>query len=134
VSVQAVACAACRTDVGPAALYVLGPGDSAQTYCEACATAAPPEWARDGRRVKSTVCRRCGRKRYYQGSALWPHAYCTEACRLQARRERSRHPRARLEATCLCCGRGFSTTRADGRYCSPACRQGAYRQRATTAG
>jgi hypothetical protein len=134
VSVQAVTCAACRTDVGPAALYVLGPGYYAQTYCEACATAAHPEWARYGMRVKSTVCRRCGRKRYYQGSELWPRTYCTEACRLQARRERYRHSRTRLEATCLRCGREFSTTRAAGRYCSPACRQRAYRQRATTAG
>jgi hypothetical protein len=83
--------------VGPAALYVLGAGADARTFCAACAKATHPEWERCGLAVKHTACRRCGRKRYYQGSGLWPHAYCTEGCARHARLERRRRGRTRRE-------------------------------------
>ena len=126
---EAVPCAACCADVGPAALYVLGAGAAARTFCAACAKATHPEWERCGLAVKHTACRRCGRKRYYQGRGLWPHAYCTEGCARHARRERRRRGRTRREGACRTCGQRFTATRPDARYCSPACRQQAYRER-----
>src|SRR5688572_1980286 len=38
------------------------------------------------------------------------------------------------EKTCVCCLKGFTGTRSDSRYCSPACKQAAYRCRVTDAG
>ena len=121
-----VTCARCGADVGPDALYRLGQGYHAQLYCAACAGAqAPwPDW-----RPRSTVCRSCGRRLYYWGSELWPHHYCTESCERAARRERRRRPRRVSEGACARCGTRFKATRVDARYCSPACRQKAYRQR-----
>jgi hypothetical protein len=123
---EAVTCAQCGADVGPDALYRLGPGYDAQFYCAACARARihPSVWP-----PRSTVCRACGRRLYYQGGQLWPRHYCTEACARAARRARRRRGRRQLPAVCARCLAGFVATRPDARYCSGACRQAAYRQR-----
>ena len=44
-----------------------------------------------------------------------------------------RRRRARGELTCACCGKTFDPVRADARFCSNACRQKSYRQRAAEA-
>jgi hypothetical protein len=38
----------------------------------------------------------------------------------------------RQERSCVVCGEAFTPPRRDGRYCSSACRQGAYRTRRTS--
>jgi len=48
---------------------------------------------------------------------------CEQRARYQARTAATRHK------VCTVCGAAFTPPRADGRYCSPACRQRAYRQR-----
>lgn len=52
---------------------------------------------------------------------------CTAAAENALRRERRAASRA--NRTCQCCGEVFTPTRSDGRYCSGACRQRAYRTR-----
>jgi hypothetical protein len=56
--------------------------------------------------------------------------YCV-MCARDAENERQRQQRAaaRADRTCAHCGRRFTPARSDGRYCKPAHRQAAYRQR-----
>jgi hypothetical protein len=56
---------------------------------------------------------------------------CCTACATDAinERYRERRRRARADRTCGTCGQTFTPTRSDGRYCSSACRQRAYRGR-----
>ena len=70
-----------------------------------------------------TVCGRIvtGRKKY-----------CSYRCRNDAylERRRQRHA-ASLRKTCAVCGKPFTAKRMDAMYCSPACKQTAYRGRVT---
>jgi hypothetical protein len=58
--------------------------------------------------------------------------------RAQPRAERSDRgrfhqlPEPAWETTCVCCGKIFTSSRSDASYCSPACRQRAYRERQAT--
>jgi hypothetical protein len=76
-------------------------------YC-----ARPVGWYDDQARRRRTLyycCNRCRGRAYNQLQ--------------KARRSAARH------LTCATCKTTFTPARADGRYCSPACRQRAYRQR-----
>jgi len=70
--------------------------------------------------VRHTGLPTYGRFRGY----CWP---CRDAARLALARKRRAQRRA--NRTCEHCGATFTPTRADGRYCSGACRQAAYRER-----
>lgn len=58
--------------------------------------------------------------------------YCSQRCVNDAymERRRQRHA-ASLRKTCAVCGKPFTAKRADAMYCSPACKQTAYRGRVT---
>ena len=60
--------------------------------------------------------------------------YCWR-CALDAQNAllREQRAQARADRTCQTCGAVFTPARADGRFCSGACRQAAYRQRRTKA-
>jgi hypothetical protein len=57
--------------------------------------------------------------------------HCTIACREADRNAKRREARrdARAGICCDVCGQPFEAPRSDARYCSPACRQKAYRRR-----
>jgi hypothetical protein len=74
--------------------------------------------------------------RYWTGPDLpaEPRVFCGTACkrRVLAVERRSRRLAAaakRKPLRCPVCHRQFEATRPDARYCSNACRQGAYRKR-----
>jgi hypothetical protein len=59
---------------------------------------------------------------------------CSERCAWTARNRRRATVAAILRRRrCLACNEAFAAPRSDARYCSSACRQRAYRQRATVA-
>ena len=95
--------------------------------CEACA----PRDRHSRRWVAPAPCAGCQRPVYYPRSYRWRlRAHCSERCRLDAWNQRRRAERAaERRFRCATCGATFTPPRADGRYCSPACRQRAYRQR-----
>lgn len=75
-------------------------------------------------------CQVCGR----EGYATRPRLYCTPRCQATAtvgRLERYREARRSVDRSrcCATCGEQFTPPRSDGRYCSPVCRQKAYRAR-----
>ena len=80
----------------------------------------------DAMRYGGTVsnCDYCGR--YIVGAAK---RYCSDRCRNDAymERRRQRHE-AKLRKSCAVCGKAFTAKRADAKYCSPACKQSAYRR------
>jgi hypothetical protein len=89
------------------------------------------------------VCKACEGKRrnpysgepyevitnYTRREVRWV-GYC-RLCAADAENERQREARAAARAGRACegCGEAFTPSRADGRHCTPACRQRAYRQR-----
>lgn len=88
-------------------------------------------WEGDGVRGKRTRgeyqhwCDRCGRP--FMGALA--RRYCSDECGQRTRAERRDRTRDRESRRCVVCGDPFTPPRADGRYCSPACRQKAYRRR-----
>ena len=76
---------------------------------------------------------RCGYCRKLLYTQTHNRKYCRyETCGHKALNLRNsiRRRRARGELTCACCGKTFDPVRADARFCSNACRQKSYRQRA----
>jgi hypothetical protein len=63
----------------------------------------------------------------YRGSETAQDAVCSDRCYRRARRAYRQATRPRQR--CLVCEEWFRPERSDSRYCSPACRQRAYRQR-----
>lgn len=66
------------------------------------------------------------------------HHFCSEACKRKQASQRyaaiARQRRAEARGPsrqCAVCGEPFEPARADARYCSPACKQKAYRVRVT---
>lgn len=91
--------------------------------CQTCATAhykSSYGW-------RSSRCVGCGRTVHYSHTR-WGRRYCTQRCR-QAETARFRIRSSRRVRPCEHCGDPFTPPRSDGRYCSPACRQRAYRRR-----
>lgn len=98
--------------------------------CESC---APAYLKRDdGWPVYTIYCHTC--ERPVRGS--WHNLraqrfFCCERCEWQHYNEIEKERRAtqREHTTCRQCGATFEAARADAAYCSPACRQKAYRAR-----
>ena len=110
-----------RRLVGPRPPWRLRPGWQRQRVCVRCA----------GSRARiEQCCAHCARPVFVLPRRVPGRPFCSPRCRslLQsARRRRERaEPRPR---TCDACGAAFTPPRKDGRYCSPACRQRAYRHR-----
>lgn len=102
-------------------------------WCAQCEGAAPARpwmnaghwgpqgWVQDPPRA----CRNCGRLFHAAASA-----YCSDRCANIQRAARRRQAREQARSRCCChCGDLFSASRSDARYCSPGCRQRAYRER-----
>jgi hypothetical protein len=60
--------------------------------------------------------------------------YCTPGCAVRRQRQQQKHLRhlTRDGKKCAVCGEEFSAARSDARFCSPPCRQAAYRVRRMT--
>jgi len=76
-------------------------------------------------------CGWCHRPFRYTGQGR--RRYCTERCRRQAAAVRTGRLSGIGEADCAICGTRFVGRRADAVYCSPSCRQLAYRRRRAAA-
>lgn len=79
--------------------------------------------------AQQQACEACGRAVWHRWPSRQPvcceqHRYKAQA----ARRSAERH-QARADRECVGCGSTFTPARSDARYCSPACRQRAYRRR-----
>lgn len=132
-----VTCVRCREVIDAADTLVLigyrriGSGVGAAAVCIPCSQQDRYTWpwywtGRPRDEYGPRPCRHCGR-RFYGELA---RRYCCDACGELARRER-RPSRARPAylARCVECDALYVPARADARYCSPACRQSAYRRR-----
>jgi hypothetical protein len=109
--------------------------------CMDCAPVYIPVWIeRDG---YGQPCEACGRRVAFQADE-WvidgydkrpgperQHVLCSEVCayRYYNRLRSERSATARAGRSCEACGSAFDAVRSDQRYCSPACKQRAYRQR-----
>ena len=100
------------------------------------------QWERENQDILKTMYEtggygvrqfRCGYCRKLLYTQTYNRKYCRyETCGHKALNLRNsiRRRRARGELTCACCGKTFDPVRADARFCSNACRQKSYRQRA----
>jgi hypothetical protein len=76
----------------------------------------------------ATPCDACGRK-------VARHRFCNWHCRAHyynapaAARRKAQRRKAREGMVCTECAKTFTATRADQKWCSPACKQKAYRER-----
>lgn len=94
------------------------------TLCQPCADAT------EVLVYGSRSCTWCDRAVSYGGTNAHPVSYCTRACEIAARTGRRRLARQLArQRRCETCGDAFTAPRQDACYCSPACRQRAYRQR-----
>ncbi len=109
---------------------------SREPVCQGCARAMVSESA--DRRVRATVpafgdqpvpCVSCRLPVLFQPDPRRKLDACSDVCRLRYYAKRRVAPL--VTPTCDGCGEPM-TGRADRRYCSPACRQRAYRQRVTS--
>ena len=85
----------------------------------------PLEWPYS---VRALVCGGTSPRLYStdDGGLIW----LSSECALKYRAQRARERRRAARGTRMCpCGREFAPVRSDGVYCSPACKQRAYRQR-----
>ncbi|MFJ4623063.1 hypothetical protein [Streptomyces sp. NPDC088812] len=73
-------------------------------------------------------CAACGRQVVRNADPLLKRVTCSHSCSTSL--TRSRNGGKGSGRPCETCGKAVTTGRADSRYCSPACRQKAYRQRA----
>ena len=81
--------------------------------------------------VRKIICKGCGREFY---TLIKAKKYCLyHLCGNRGyRKELSQRRReARQDRCCKVCGKVFTPSRADGIYCSNACRQKSYRQAVT---
>ena len=79
-----------------------------------------------GRRVEILVRTTCWCGRVFYGGRP-DKVYCSQTCRGQAREARRDRARDRAPRPCDACGDQFTPPLSDGRFCSSACRQPAYR-------
>jgi hypothetical protein len=92
--------------------------------------------AHDLHRYHPTPCLRCGGSFLLRGPGYYAR-YCSRECqqadrngRRAEQREQERQRRDREPIMCAQCGNPVPPERSTRRYCSDACRQRAYRQRA----
>jgi hypothetical protein len=78
-------------------------------------------------------CEGCGRVVHNLCRDHRARAFCCRRCEAKVRsaEARDRRREARPPRPCEVCGETFEPTRTDAHYCSPACRQRAYRARVT---
>jgi hypothetical protein len=101
--------------------------------CPACFTAC--EWSSKGpKEIAFRLCVRCERPFTQRLRWRWGRGrahFCSTACATSYHAQRRKAARARAREGCWCaeCQASFEPSRSDGRYCSPACRQRAYRRR-----
>ncbi|MGW1399285.1 hypothetical protein ACWCRF_11555 [Streptomyces sp. NPDC002405] len=125
-----------------------------ELICEACYTRGtvdpetklmPPDSERIGNRFQwhpwptgrgdllpPTPCAACGLVIVRHGDPLLKHVTCSPACLTSLTRSRNGSGNRGSGKPCETCGETITTGRADSRYCSPKCRQKAYRQRTST--
>ena len=98
-------------------------GYSTRRVCKSCLD----KWQLD--RMFVHVCPGCGLKEAWPKRPKPPDRYCSWLCKREsmARQQRS-------ELKCEGCGGPVEAKRADARWCSPACKQKAYRARAKAKG
>lgn len=110
-------CGGCGRDLNP-----MEPIWHDRGICGRCCARTWREWCQQ-------QCESCGRTVHY--SRRSKHPACCEQHRLRAQADRRRDDRttARSGRHCATCSDHFTPPRADGRYCSPKCRQKAYRTR-----
>ena len=106
-------------------------GHSQRWQTPICKRCRPtPSYGRHGRWCAPQPCESCGRPVHYRPSYRRRHVLCSSRCAwLAASKRRSATTGAARHKACAVCGTVFDPPRADARYCSPACRQRAYRQR-----
>lgn len=80
-----------------------------------------------GELMPPAPCGNCGVHVIRNSDPLLKHVTCSPACLTSL--TRSRNGNRGSEQPCETCGEKITTGRADSRYCSPKCRQKAYRQR-----
>jgi hypothetical protein len=88
------------------------------------------EWfslAGRGEEQPPTSCAACGRLVVRNSDPLLKRVTCSLSCSVSL--TRSRNGNKGSGQPCETCGKEITTGRADSRYCSPPCRQKAYRQR-----
>jgi len=124
----AVTCAGCKAEIIGALHRAIDVCHRVTVLCERCCRETT-NWHSQYMRDPRHRCRRCGREVWRHGYASYgSQTHCSRTCELATRRERRYHvPERRTE--CGSCGAMFTPPRSDGRYCSPACRQSAYRKR-----
>jgi hypothetical protein len=85
----------------------------------------------DETRAHPQPCDGCGRPVVtgYNDYRRW--TVCSEPCRVAARREHQRQERVDNPDRCASCDAPMPGSRRGRRWCSPACKQRAYRERAT---
>jgi hypothetical protein len=104
------------------------PGRAVQSWCAACVSDRFSRWHRDWH--PEQPCQQCGRPVIFDAARRIPfHAVCGDACRYAIKLAQAGTARRRPQAICLTCGKPFPPRRVDARFCSPPCRQRAYRQR-----
>lgn len=80
-----------------------------------------------GEELPPAPCEACGQPFIRNAEALLKRHTCSAACTTSL--TRSRNGNKGSGKPCETCGRDITAGRADSRYCSPACRQKAYRHR-----
>jgi len=105
--------------------------------CEGCAPdpSRGDSWWWDSEPQPCQVCERGVVNRVSEARLErgWRHVFCSRDCERRYFQDRQRRIRRRtldLDKTCDGCTEPFTAARSDARYCSPACRQRAYRLRA----
>jgi len=105
------------------------PDNSYAVVRSVCAECWSKHFATQAARAPGPCCA-CGRPVIHSIRRRSPkHFVCSDECRratylAEARKRRKLHKR-----NCDCCGSSFMPARSDARFCSPACKQKAYRQR-----
>ncbi len=80
-----------------------------------------------GTEQPAAPCAACGRMVVRASDPLLKRVTCSQSCSVSL--TRSRNGNNGSGNPCETCGEAITTGRADSRYCSPACRQKAYRER-----
>jgi hypothetical protein len=104
--------------------------DSRRGYFNADHKTTPITWTAlvgRGEQQAPVPCAACGLAVIRNAEPLLKRVTCSAACSTSL--TRSRNGNKGSDQPCETCGKEITTGRADARYCGPACRQKAYRQR-----
>jgi len=115
-----------RLPLGP----VVGQGVRAW-FCKACLDKSGPIWLEKIPVFREQNCEHCARPVFTPSRWKLKRAICSPKCRgaLDTARAKELRTLRRSERQCPQCGRRFTPKRTDGRFCSGACKQAAYRLR-----